>query len=207
MIAELFSAFLQWLSLVFIFTFHNYLKALTVVKLGDDTPKRAGLLSLNPIIHADLIGTVILPLFLIFLRTPIIFGWPRPVPIDYHRLKDIKKSSLIISLVSIFSYFFIAFIGYMLYKLILLLPLPSNFEVLIFLFKSIFFISAFFGFLNLIPIPPLDLGIALLILLKKDMEEINRYSFYGVFVILILFLSGLITYLFHPFIKFLISLL
>lgn len=207
MIAELFFGILQWISLVFIFTFHNYIKAITVVKLGDDTPKRLGFTTLNPLVHSDLIGTVILPLFLILLRTPIIFGWPRPVPIDYHRLRDINKDSLIISLVSIFSYFFIASVGYLLYKLLLILPLPSNFDVLILLFKSVFLISAFFAFLNLLPIPPLDVGIVLLLLLKKDIDEIQRYSFYGSFVILILFMSGLINYLFQPIIKFLVSLL
>jgi len=207
MIADLFFGLLQWVSLLFIFSFHNYLKALAVIKLGDDTPKRFGFNTFNPVVHIDIFGTVIFPLILIFVKAPIIFGWPKPVPIDYHKLKDARTGALIISAVSIVSYFLVAFLGLILYKLLLLLNFPSQLEVLIILFKYVFLISAFFGFLNLIPIPPLDLGTVLLLLLKRDIEEINRFSLIGSIVIIVLFLSGIINFFFYPILNFLLNFL
>ena len=201
---DLFIGLLQLTALVFIFTFHNYIKGLTAVKLGDDTPKRSGFLTLNPIPHIDIFGTLILPAIFILFKSPLILGWPRVVPIDYGRLHN---KALTLTAVSIVSYFLIAGIGYIFYKAVTNLPLPYTVEApLATLFQFITIISSFFGFLNLFPIPPLDMGIILLLLLGKNMYEIQSYSLWGAFAIIILFVSGIFGYLFHPFYKFLISL-
>lgn len=198
---------LQLVALIFIFTFHNYIKAYTAYKLGDDTPKRAGFLTLNPLPHVDPIGTLLLPAIFIFLRSPLILGWPRPVPIDYHRLGDPRKGALILAAVSILSYFLIALIALLLYKLLVFLPLPYQVTVpLGSLFQFIAVISTFFGFLNLFPIPPLDMGLILFLLLGKDIYEAYSYSLMGSFIIILLFMSGLFTYLFQPVYNFLLSL-
>jgi len=207
MFADLFFGFLQWLALLFIFSFHNYFKALVITKLGDDTPKRLGFTTPNPLTHIDLIGTVILPAILILAKSPLIIGWPKVIPVDYHRLKDPLKGALLITAFSLLAYFFISILGLLGYYLLTNLDLPSNFNALILLFEFIFLMSAFFGFLNLLPIPPLDMGIILLVLLKKDVSLIEKYSAVGSLIILLLFFSGLINYLFHPIMKFLYSLL
>ncbi len=202
---DLFIGLLQLTALVFIFTFHNYIKGLTAVKLGDDTPKRSGFLTLNPIPHIDVFGTLILPAIFILLKSPLILGWPRVVPIDYGRLH--KRGGLTLTAVSIVSYFLIAGIGYALYKVVTNLSLPYTVEApLATLFQFITIIGSFFGFLNLFPIPPLDMGVILFLLLGKNMYEIQNYSLWGALAIIILFVSGIFGYLFHPFYKFLISL-
>jgi Zn-dependent protease len=202
---ELFIGILQITALVFIFTFHNYIKGLTAVKLGDDTPKRSGFLTLNPLPHIDPFGTLILPTIFILMKSPLILGWPRVVPIDYNRLG--RRELLILTFASILSYFLVAFIGLILYHLVENLPLPSNVEVpLATLFQFVTIISTFFGFLNLLPIPPLDMGIILFLILGKDMHEIQSYSLWGGLIILFLFLSGIVGYLFAPFYNFLLTL-
>ena len=67
-------------------------------RLGDPTAKLLGRLTLNPIPHIDLYGTILLPLFLILMHSPFLFGWAKPVPYDPYNLKDPKKDSALISL-------------------------------------------------------------------------------------------------------------
>ena len=204
---ELLIASIQWVALLFIFTFHNYIKASTAVRMGDPTPKKAGFLTLNPLPHIDPIGTVLLPLIFLLIKSPLLIGWPRMVPINYNAFKDQKRGAIFLAFVSIFSYFFIAFLGLLLYKAIKFLPLPNSAALpLETLFQFVTVISAFFGFLNLLPIPPLDMGVILLLLLGKNIHEVDNYALYGSFAILILFMSGLLAFMFKPIYQFLVSL-
>lgn len=201
---EVFFAFVQLISLIFIFSFHNFVKAYVAYLLGDDTPKRMGFLTLNPIAHIDPVGSIILPLIFILARSPLIIGWPRMVPIDYNRLRNHRRDAILLSLVSIVSYFLIAFISYLLFKLIVSLSLPDKIVIpLASLFQYTTFISVFFGFLNLFPIPPLDMGIIVFLLLGKSMDEIQRQALIGGIVILFLFLLGFFSKLFEPVYSFL----
>ena len=205
--AEVFFGLIQLISLIFIFTFHNYIRAYAAYRMGDDTPQRLGFLTLNPLPHIDPIGTILLPAIFIFFKSPLLIGWPRPVPIDYGKFKNRRIAALTLAIVGLLAYFFIALIAYGLYILIKLMPFPSNVTIpLESLFQYIVFISTFFGFLNLIPIPPLDMGVILLLLLGKDIEEIESYALVGGIFILFLFLSGVINYLFTPVFNFLQSL-
>jgi len=203
---ELFFALLQLVALIFIFTFHNYIKAYTAYKLGDDTPKRAGFLTLNPLPHIDPIGTLLLPGIFILLRSPLLLGWPRMVPVNYSRFPNPRKAALILAFVSILSYFFIAVLAWLLYKFLASLPLPYTVAFpLQSLFQFITIVSAFFGFLNLIPVPPMDMGIILFLLLGKNIEETYNYSLWGSLIILLLFMSGILTIIFQPVYRFLLS--
>lgn len=205
--ADMFFGLLQLVSLIFIFTFHNYIRAYTAYRMGDDTPQRLGFLTLNPAPHIDLFGTIILPAIFIFLKSPLIIGWPRMVPINYERFKNRQLSALFLSAVGIAAYFLIAVFAYLLYLLVDNLPLPYNVAIpLETLFQYIVLISTFFGFLNLIPIPPMDMGVILLLLLGKDIYEIHSYSFIGGLIILVLFMSGVLSYLFMPIFKIIQSL-
>jgi Zn-dependent protease len=208
---QLFLGLLQLVSLIFIFTFHNYIRAFTAVKLGDDTPKRKGFLTINPLPHIDPIGTILLPAFFILLNTfskvGLIIGWPRPVPINFYAFKDPKKGAIILAVVGIFAYFLIGFLSLFLYKFLVFLSLPANISIpLITLFQYSTLISFFFGFINLIPIPPMDMGNLVFLLMGKTMEDSLRFSVFGSITILFLFLSGLIGYLFEPFYRLILSL-
>jgi Zn-dependent protease len=204
---ELFVAITSLIALIFIFTFHNYFKALTAYKLGDDTPARAGFLTLNPIPHTDPIGTIFLPLIFILLKSPLLIGWPRMVPIDYYKFPNPTKGAIIISIVSILSYFVIGLIAFLLYKILLFLHLPPEvITPLGMLLQFVTIASTFFGFINLLPIPPMDMGILVLLLLGKSIEEAYSYSFFGSILILFLFISGILGALFSPLYHFILNL-
>jgi Zn-dependent protease len=201
---DFFFALTTWVALVFIFSFHNYLKALTAVKLGDDTPRRYGFLTIDPLVHIDPIGTVLIPFVLILFGSKLVIGWPRQVPLNYELFERDKKKLIILLSVSILSYFAIALVGLLLFHLVQILNLPRSIYLpLAGTFEGVYFIAAFFGFLNLIPIPPLDAGIILFLLLKKSYYEIHNISFWGMIIVLLLFLSGLLDHLFRPIFNFL----
>lgn len=204
---EVFLGLVSIVALIFIFTIHNYIKSYVAYLLGDDTPKRLGFLTLNPLPHIDLVGSIILPTIFILLRSPLIIGWPKVVPIDYNRFKNPRKAGFILTTVSIFTYFLVALLGLLMYKLLASLPVKDTvFIPLASLFQNITVISAFLGFINLFPIPPLDMGIILLLLLGKDIREAESYFLMGSVLILFLFISGFFNLIFQPIYGFLINL-
>ena len=69
-------------------TIHEAAHGYTANLLGDDTAKKLGRVTLNPFKHVDRIGTIILPLLLILIKSPFIFGWAKPVPVKFHRLNN-----------------------------------------------------------------------------------------------------------------------
>jgi Zn-dependent protease len=196
---DFFTAITAWVALLFTFSFHNYVKALAAVKLGDDTPARTGFLTPNPLVHVDPIGTVLVPLILLLSGSKFLIGWPKPVPINVEYFRRQTGKLILLTFISILAYFFVGFFGLLLYKTVQIFSLPSNVATpLLAVFQNVYVIGVFFGFLNLLPIPPLDMGIILFLLLGKDYYEIQSYSFWGMIVILFLFFSGILGHLFLP---------
>ena len=196
---ELFYGLTALVALIFIFTFHNFFKAWLATKLGDDTPARAGFLTLNPVPHTDLVGTIILPLVFILMKSPIVLGWPRMVPINFYGLKNPTRAAITVSLSSIGFYFLISILAVVLYKFLTLFHLPDNvFTPLGLVLYQVALISAFFGVLNLIPVPPMDMGYIVFLFLGKSLEDVYRFSLIGSIIVILLFLSGILNYFFTP---------
>lgn len=91
MIAALFAA--AFFSIILHEVAHGYAALL----LGDDTAKRYGRLSLNPLRHVDAFGTVLLPLTLMWLGSPFLFGWAKPVPVNFARLRHRRRDTVIVA--------------------------------------------------------------------------------------------------------------
>src|SRR5271155_4582621 len=90
-----------YLGLVILLTFHEFAHAWTAWKLGDDTARLQGRLSLNPIVHIDLVGTVLLPLFMIFASPTIgrfLVGWAKPVPFNPANLGNRWRDEMLIAM-------------------------------------------------------------------------------------------------------------
>jgi len=152
--------------------------------LGDPTAKYAGRLSLNPIKHLDLFGSIVLPISLLILtggQGPI-FGWAKPVPINPYNFRDKKWGNLKVALAGPGSNLLIAlFFG----LLIRFLNFPFQFPSFLSIIVIINLVLAIF---NLVPIPPLDGSHILFALLPEKTLKIQRILFqYGI-LILILFI-------------------
>ena len=123
--------------------------------LGDPTAKYAGRLSLNPIKHLDLWGSFLLPLFLLLIRSPFLFGWAKPVPVNFYNLRNQKWGPALVAAAGPGSNLIIALIFGLSLRFI---PINSSIYInnLAQVFIYIVFINLLLAVFNLIPIPPLD---------------------------------------------------
>ncbi len=166
-----------YIIIIFSSIIHEYCHAWAAYAQGDHTAKDMGRLTLNPISHMDLYGTVIVPLFFLFFANGFI-GWAKPVPINPYNFKNQKWGLTIVSLAGPASNLFIA----------LVLGLLIRFSVFPFFknpFEIIAYINIFLALFNLIPVPPLD-GSKLLINKFPKLEEKFGKSFIGIFIALII---------------------
>jgi len=131
---------------LFALTIHEFSHGYAAYKLGDDTAKRAGRLTLNPLKHLDPIGTIML-----FIAK---IGWAKPVPINPYNFKNIKRDTALVSLAGPLANFISAIAFSIIFNLLYSPTASQNIFILI-IFYTIF-INIALGLFNLIPIPPLD---------------------------------------------------
>ncbi|MBU0710145.1 MAG: site-2 protease family protein [Candidatus Omnitrophica bacterium] len=188
-------AFLVSLSLLLIaVTVHEFAHGWVAYKLGDNTAKNSGRLSLNPLVHIDPIGTLLLPIML-FITTngQFVFGAAKPVPINYMALKNPKRDIIWIGASGPASNFIFAVILSVIIKII---PLPA---LLQFIFSYLITINVVLGVFNLLPIPPLD-GSRIVMGLLPD-RLANSYAKlerYGFLILVLLLLSGVLNIVVWP---------
>jgi len=156
------------------------------LKFGDTTAERAGRLTLNPVPHIDLFGTILLPALLIFTGSPILFGWAKPVPVNPLNFSNLRKGELLVSTAGILANFSLAIAAALIYHL--LNVLPQSFPFLIgALLKFTVMINLVLGIFNLFPIPPLDGSKILLSQLPYNLaKEYQKLEPYGFLLLLIL---------------------
>ncbi|MBF0319718.1 MAG: site-2 protease family protein [Nitrospirae bacterium] len=205
-------------------TFHEVAHGWVADKLGDPTARSMGRLSFNPLAHIDMVNTVILPIVLFVLSNGMfIFGSAKPVPVDYRNLTNPRRDSAIVSaagpVMNIVLAIVSLFILIIVYKMVqgagnsgadsedisskIVSPVLQMLQYGV---SFNIFIAAF----NLIPIPPLDGGrIAISLLPPRQAYQFSRLEPYGIFIVLILWMTGLARIIIYPiqgFIKFLVSL-
>ena len=187
---------------------HELAHAWTAYKLGDTTARDQGRMTLNPVAHIDLFGTLILPVLLIITRFPVVFGWAKPVPINPSNFEFPRKGMMITSvagplanllLAGVFSVFLKASSNGILFP-----PAAGMFFVYCIL------INVVIGIFNLVPVPPLDGSNILMGLLPlKAAASYIKMSRYGFLIIVVLLYLGLFERIIMPIasllIRFLIS--
>ena len=187
--------------LVFAISIHEFAHALIAYRLGDPTAKLAGRLTLNPAAHLDPIGTIALLLMGI--------GWGKPTPFDPFNLRNIKRDSALISVAGAASNFLLATILSLPY-LIAYLTGNLNFQIhsIYETLAVVIWINLILGVFNLIPVSPLDGFKVLAGLLPKDWyRDFVQTERYGIFILLLLLLTGVLGQIIFPIVSFLFNLL
>jgi len=168
---------------------HEYSHGWVAWKLGDPTAKIAGRLTLNPIAHIDPIGTIFLPLILLITHSPVLFGWAKPVPVDFHSLNNPKKDMIWVGLAGPGANILFAII----LSFILKLGSAVNNPVLVMLISSAILINIVLAVFNILPIPPLDGSRVVLGLLPRKLGmQYARLEPYGLIIIFGLLYLGII---------------
>ncbi|MDH7476319.1 MAG: site-2 protease family protein [Microgenomates group bacterium] len=152
MINELFTSPLSFLvffaALTVTIAIHEFFHAWVADRLGDPTARLAGRLTLNPLVHIDIVGL----LFLFFVG----FGWGKPVPFDPYNLKNPRKDAALISVAGPLSNFILAVLLSLLLRLFIFFNLSFLFTIGNLIFVPLITINLILGFFNLLPIHPLD---------------------------------------------------
>ena len=180
-------------------TFHEFAHAFAAVKLGDETPKMQGRLSLNPLKHMDPIGIVML----LFLG----FGWGRPVEIDsrnFNRNISVRKAEAIVSIAGPLANFILAIVFSAIYGALIKFNALTSMDTrtaltIITILQSIISINIGLGVFNLIPLPPLDGSKVLSYFLPynaRNWFENNQQIFYIIF--LIIWITGIAGTIISP---------
>ena len=184
---EFFQGLAGYFCLLIIVTVHEFGHAVAAVRLGDDTPRLQGRVTLNPIAHMDLIGTVILPLAGVVLAAfhsglaSFIIGWGKPVQFNLARLRNRHSGPLVIAMAGPLMNVVIAVIAV---GLMHLGGLPFGAQ-LIRSCEMLATLSMLLFFFNLLPIPPLDGSYVLKHLSGMSWEAFHTFGRYGLLVIIL----------------------
>ncbi|MDR0956273.1 MAG: site-2 protease family protein [Endomicrobium sp.] len=183
---------------------HEIAHGYTAYLRGDNTAKILGRVTLNPVPHIDFLGSIILPVILLFLKSPILFGWAKSVPIDYNKLKNPKIDNAIVSLSGPVSNILLAFFSGLIIRFTRLF---LNFEVsesIISFFYVVLNINVILAIINLIPIPPLDGSKVITCFLPKNflLKYLNLNSYIWLIVLFLLLSSNVTWKIIIPIINF-----
>ncbi len=184
------------LPVVFAITVHEVAHGWVAKKQGDKTAFMLGRLTLNPIKHIDLLGTIIIPGLLLLLSTGFIFGWAKPVPVDARNFKNPKKSMAIVAVAGPIANLLMAIAWALIVRLGVFIEIEILSLPLIYMGVAGISINLVLALINLIPIPPLDGSrIASGILPDKWAWQYNRLERFGFIILLLLLWSGGLAYL------------
>jgi len=181
---------LLYLGLVVLLTFHEFGHAWMAWKCGDETARSQGRVSLNPLVHIDLIGTVFLPLLMIFLSASgsslsrFIVGWAKPVPVTLANLRNPRMDDILITLAGPWMNLLLAVVIMALARVGVAVQSESMVEVCL----QVARVSLLLCFFKLLPIPPLDGSRVARVLIGMSYETYYQIARYG-FLILIIVLQ------------------
>jgi len=170
-------------------------------RLGDDTARWMGRLTLNPLKHIDLVGTVIIPLALIVVGSPFLFGYAKPVPVNFRKLRRPKQDMVWVALAGPVTNILLAVFSALLLWLAVRLPASMVWfaEPLALMCQASILINLVLCIFNLLPLPPLDGGrVAVGLLPGRAAYRLSRVEPYGFLIIILLLVSGVFQHTLWP---------
>lgn len=184
------------LPLLFAITLHEVAHGWVARQLGDRTAEKMGRLSLNPLHHIDPIGTLLVPGVLLLLGGGVIFGWAKPVPVDFGKLHKPRRDMALVAVAGPAANLLMALFWVLMIRFALFIDTPFFSVPLGLMGKVGIAINLVLMLLNLLPIPPLDGGrIAVSLLPPRLGYKFGMIEPYGFFILLLLIATGWLSHL------------
>jgi Zn-dependent protease len=190
---------------------HELAHGYVAFRLGDPTAARMGRLTLNPLAHVDLFGTVLLPLMLLFAGSPFLFGYAKPVPVNFYNLRNPRRDMVLVAAAGPLMNVLIATVSAVAFKWLLSLQVPSEglFTTGLAFFARMLQYSVLMNVglavFNMLPIPPLDGGrVAAGLLPRLPALALARLEPYGMLIVMVLLMTGVLNQFLRPMTMFLL---
>lgn len=203
--------------LIFAVVIHECAHGVAAKWCGDDTAEREGRITLNPIKHIDLWGTIIIPVLLAVTNAGILFGWAKPVPVNPNNFRNYRRDDIYVSMAGPASNFILAVLSALLIVAISLIyqsispSSQSSIQVTEFALEFMKYsiqINLILALFNLFPIPPLDGSHVVASLLPPHLgEQYRSLGFMGMFILVAMMSLGIISRVMSPIFTFLLGLL
>ena len=188
------------LPVIFAITVHEASHGYVARHFGDLTAEQQGRITLNPLRHIDPLGTLLIPALTLFFGG-ILFGWAKPVPVNFSRLRHPKQDMLWVAAAGPLSNLAMAFLWALALKFSGTFP-ESVAIPLALMAKAGIMINVVLMVLNLLPLPPLDGGRIAVSLLPNHLAfKFAQIEQYGFIILLVLLFSGVLSQIMHPFIQ------
>ena len=180
----LYTASVWVLPVLLAITFHEAAHGFVAWRLGDDTAKRLGRVTFNPLRHIDPVGTVLLPGILIVTGSPFLFGYAKPVPVNFGRLRRPRRDMVLVAAAGPVANLILAFAAALLMYLAAVLPAGAD-EWLFRNLQNAILINLVLAVFNMIPLPPLDGGRVAVGLLPRELAmPLARLERYGMLILI-----------------------
>jgi Zn-dependent protease len=200
---------MSYVVLLFSLSVHESAHAWTALRQGDPTAQRLGRISLNPLVHVDVIGTVVMPLLMIFTGVPLL-GWAKPTPVDPRYFRNLRRGQIVVSGAGPLSNLLLALLfTAFLFVAVRALPGPLRENPLVQLLSLGIQLNVLLAIFNLVPLPPLDGSHVVEWALPNGLG--HRYAQaiapYGGFILLALVMSGALFTVLSPALDLVVGLL
>ena len=186
------------ITLLFAITLHEAAHGWIASKLGDHTARMMGRVTLDPTKHIDPIGTIAIPLVLLLSSSGFIFGWAKPVPINFNALRNGKNGMIWVALAGPGANIVMA----VCWLFVMIIAINMNIAVLIEMGRIGILVNCVLAVFNLLPIPPLDGSRVISALLPNRLAyQYNQLEQYGLYILLGLMFLGGFNYLVRPWVE------
>jgi Zn-dependent protease len=165
-------------------SFHEASHGYVAHLLGDDTAWRLGRVSFNPLVHIDPFGTVVLPVMLLLLRAPFLFGYAKPVPVNFRALRYPRVGTILVAAAGPGMNLLLAAIAALAFHIVGYVPAPGA-QWMAANLKNALILNVILAIFNLLPVPPLDGGRILVAVLPGTLaRSLSRFEPYGLLLLI-----------------------